>query len=829
MPELSLRTIPGYVVDELLETDLVSATYLAERESDGYPVVLQVVAAGVDDPESTAFFDAYELLKRVKHPVLPAVWDVGRIDGALYSVTDAVEGRSLASTLARSGRLSVDTALAVCSELADALDILHAADVVHGALNPYTVWINDRERAPSAPWVTLRGFGTTPLLSQRASSERVDPPPADLYYVAPEQIRRDEVTGRADQYALGCMVVHCLTGAPPFERSTVNALIGAHLFAAPRATDGRWDALPPYVVAAVQRAMAKDPADRFALCDAFAIAIGGNRQRSWSWMIADALDQSPDGEPPDSADTGYVAALDWEGDTAASQTFTNDERERSREMYDDVTIRTLAEADWLPGGSTEPAFTQRPAVTERPAFTEHNDIAEPAAAGHATPADPAATARITPTRPAAPRRATPTMPAAAERRAPADSLPRFSLEAATTRRVDPQLLRWLVILAASIIILMALLLLQARSADRPATESRQDAQHAPEPAVPPPQISPAWQRTTTKPITTMIHTDESVVSAAGDVISVMDAATGKPRWQAAIGDEVVEIAALEHVVVVRTGDALHGLDERTGHALWNTDDPIARSALAVGHTSLYAVAVDGETSSLSLRALAPATGEVQWAIDGLAAAGPDTSAVYDRSRIGEQMLYLLSGSRLHAVDTSARRVRWQTTLEQPEVGSLTAIAKAIVVINAKGEICRYGMQDGNEVWTRCATLQGAPGAHAVVHTRHARVLVRSTREIAAVDFTSGVPHWRVTDTTGFQDAFAANTDTAFVVHADGSIEAIDHQRGVERWRSQPLGEVSAMTAGGDAIYVATADRRLLRFDAANDKATRENPSPATAR
>ena len=803
MPELSLRTIPGYAVHELLETDLVSATYLAERESDGYPVVLQIVADEHDDAESaTAFFDAYERAKRVQHPVLPAVWDVGRIDGALYSVTDAVEGRSLASTLTRAGRLSVDATLSVCSELADALDLLHAADVVHGAVNPYTVWLNDRERAPSAPWVTLRGFGTTPLLSQRASSDRVDPPPADLFYVAPEQIRRDEMTGRVDQYALACMVVHCLTGAPPFERSTVNALIGAHLFAAPRASDPRWDMLQPHVVEAVQRAMAKDPSDRFAVCDAFAVAIGGSRQRSWSWMIADALDQSVDDEPLDDSDTGQADALDWDSGLEASPATTNDERERMRAMYDDVTIRTLAEADWLPGGSTEPAFTRR------------KGPAESGAAGHKTPPGEAVTTRIG-SRPAPRRWIPPATPTATERRA--ESLPRFSPDAAT-RRVDPQLLRWVVILAASIIILTALVLWQARSAESPAPESRQDAQHAPEPAVPPPQISPSWQRTTARPITTMIHTDESVVSAAGDVISVLDGATGKPRWNAAIGSQVAEIAVLGRVVVVRTADALHAFDERTGHSLWSFDDRIGPAAMAVGHASLYAVAVDGATSLLSVRALAPATGEVEWAI-GLAAADPDTSVVYDRSPLGEKMLYVLSGSRLHAVDTTARRVRWQTTLEEPEVSSLTAIAKAIVVINANGEICRYGMKDGNEVWTRCATLQSAPGPQAVVHTRHARVLVRSAREIAAVDFTSGVPHWRVKDTTGFQDPFAANADTAFVVHADGSIEAIDHQRGVERWRSRPLGKVSAMTAG-DAVYVATADGRLLRFDMTNGTTTR---------
>jgi outer membrane protein assembly factor BamB len=177
------------------------------------------------------------------------------------------------------------------------------------------------------------------------------------------------------------------------------------------------------------------------------------------------------------------------------------------------------------------------------------------------------------------------------------------------------------------------------------------------------------------------------------------------------------------------------------------------------------------------------------------------------------MLYVLNGDRLHAIDTAAQERRWQTTLTRPEVGSLTAIAKAILVINTDGDICRYGMQDGNEVWTRCATLQSAPDPQAVVRTRNARVLVRSAREVAAVEFTSGVPHWRVTDAAGFQEPFTANAAMAFVAHANGSIEAIDHQDGVERWRSRRLGEISAMTASDDAVYIATADGRLLRFDA----------------
>jgi serine/threonine protein kinase/outer membrane protein assembly factor BamB len=785
MTDLDLRSIPGYVVHERIETDLVSSTYLAERQSDGYPVVLQVITEKRDDPEvADAFFNAHERVMQIKHPVIPDVWDTGRIDGVLYSVTEAVEGRSLASTLEGAGRLSLETALSVCSELADTLDILHAADVVHGALNPHTIWINDRTRAPSAPWVTLRGFGTAAMLSLRASTDRQDPPPADMLYVAPEQIRQEEITGRVDQYALACMIVHCLTGAPPFQRATINALIGAHLFAAPRSSDGSWDVLQPHVTAAVRRAMAKDPADRFSLCSAFATAIGGGRQRSWTWMIEDALSADTDDEislvdePTSHMDADAIAAelgTAATADAIAAELGTAATRDgspadtaemslqldlpQSQAVPDHVAAHAFAEADWLPNSATKPPST--------------------------TP------------------------------RAPAEPLPNLAPPQPARRHLDPQVLRWLVIVSAAIVIITAALLFATRgSASPPAAErAAPDTQDVAEPPVPSAQGVPAWQRNVGRqPMTAMLNTDRTLVGGAGDVLTAIDPATGRSRWRASLTGEVMEVAFLEEVVIARTADALHAFDEDTGREMWSTaDDPVAPVAMATGRASLYEVTIDG--GAIAVHSLMPATGDVLWSITGMDAAAADTSAVYDRSRLGQQMLYVLNGSQLHAIDTSYRRLRWETTLEQPKIGSLTAIAKAILVISADGQICRYGMQDGDEVWTKCATLQTATGARAVIHTRNARVLVRSAREIAAVDFTSGVPHWRVADGAGFQEPFAANTDMAFVVHANGSVEGIDHQKGVERWRSEPLGDVTAMTAGDGAVYVATADGDVTRFNA----------------
>lgn len=310
----------------------------------------------------------------------------------------------------------------------------------------------------------------------------------------------------------------------------------------------------------------------------------------------------------------------------------------------------------------------------------------------------------------------------------------------------------------------------------------------------------------------MLATADAIVGSADTTVHALQPTTGEPNWEAQVADQVADVTAVDGVVIARTATGLHAFDERTGRQLWDTtDDPIAPTAMASGRAAVYEVAAGDEV--VRVRALAPVTGEVQWTLDDLAVSGPGTWTVYDHSRLGDQMLYVLAGSRLHAVDTTEQRTRWQTDLDGPEPASLTAMAGAILVIDAQGEICRYGMRDGDRVWTTCATLESGPGANAAVRTRNGRVIVRSTNEVAAVDFTSGTSHWRVTDTTGFQDPFAANAELAFVTHADGGIEAIDHQRGVERWRSGPLGEVTAMAADAEAIYVATAAGDVTRMQA----------------
>lgn len=772
MTELGLRTIPGYIIHELLETDLVGATYLAERQSDGYPVTLQVVAEELIDGEAAASYQAaLERVADIGHPVVPAVWDVGNSDGLLYSVTGAVEGHSVASTLASGRALNSDQVRSICSELADALDILHAADIVHGAVNPHTVWINDRELAPSAPWVTLRGFGSAVLLSHHVTVEREEPPPSDVLYVAPEQIRREELTGRIDQYALACMVVHCLTGAPPFDRATANALFGAHLFAAPRTLEPRWQDMEPHVGEAVLRAMAKDPADRFPTCGAFATAIGGDASRSWTWMLQEALGlasddegDDPDGgapssvtverpvasesEPADAMRDPHPGARPSPPAPAAGETSGNAPPPRR------LTAHALAQADWLPGGSDGAPPKPQEGTTE--------------------------------------------------------ALPLFSDSAASRWSLDARQWRKLVaaVVALALIIVMAVI-----ATRRPASVDTAQAPGQPRAAVAA-GVEPVWQRAIgSQGATTLTETGASIVSGAGGVLSTFDRATGAQRWRTRLDGQVTQIAAIDGTIIARTKQAVYGFAEETGQQLWDTaGDSSPWETMAAGRNRVFGIATTNEGSRLVIHALDPATGATAWSLDDVATApAPATAAVFDRSRLGGQMLYVLHGSRLHAIATRNQRENWQIALDEPQIESLTAIAKAILVIGEDGQICRYGMQDGDAVWTACAPLANAEATQSVINTRSGRVIVSGAHEVAAVDFTRGTRQWQVTEQSGFQEASAANEDAAFVAHADGTVEAIAHDRGERQWRSEPFGTITAMTADRDAVYVATADGRLTRL------------------
>jgi streptogramin lyase len=172
----------------------------------------------------------------------------------------------------------------IAGQVAEALDAAHQRGLVHRDVKPSNVLLDqqgDRDHA------YLADFGLThsPATAGPADGQFM----GTVDYVAPEQIRGDVVDGRADQYALGCLLFECLTGSLPFRDRSEVAAIFAHLEEAPPVASERHDALPPAVDAVLVRAMAKEPAQRFDSCrelvaaahDALGLATAPPRRARW--------------------------------------------------------------------------------------------------------------------------------------------------------------------------------------------------------------------------------------------------------------------------------------------------------------------------------------------------------------------------------------------------------------------------------------------------------------------------------------------------------------------------------------------------------------------
>jgi serine/threonine protein kinase len=155
--------------------------------------------------------------------------------------------------------------------VASALDAAHAAGLVHRDVKPANMLVDVQPGRPDH--VYLSDFG----ISKGALSSSGPTGPGQFLgtvsYAAPEQIGGKPVDGRADQYSLACTAFELLSGAPPFPRDDVEAVIWAHLSEPPPLLTSRRPGLPAAVHGVLAKALAKAPEDRYASCQDFATAL----------------------------------------------------------------------------------------------------------------------------------------------------------------------------------------------------------------------------------------------------------------------------------------------------------------------------------------------------------------------------------------------------------------------------------------------------------------------------------------------------------------------------------------------------------------------------
>jgi len=231
---------------------------------------------------------------RLSHPHILPLLDSGEADGLLYYVMPFVEGESLRDRLTREGPLGLDDALRLARDVADALGHAHAAGVIHRDIKPENILLQ-------AGHAVVADFGIARAIDGSADARLTETGLAigTPYYMSPEQSQGERVMdGRADIYALGCVLYEMLAGEPPFSGPTAMAVTTRKLTeSAPRLATRR-ESVTPQVDAAVARALARVPADRFRTAHDFKEALLPSSSSTASATVrdgreTDAADRRP--------------------------------------------------------------------------------------------------------------------------------------------------------------------------------------------------------------------------------------------------------------------------------------------------------------------------------------------------------------------------------------------------------------------------------------------------------------------------------------------------------------------------------------------------------
>jgi serine/threonine-protein kinase len=259
-------------VERELGSGGMAVVYLAQDTRHGRAVAIKVlrpdVAAALG---GSRFLREIQIAARLSHPHIVPLFDSGAGDGLLYYVMPFVDGESLRARLAREGRLPVADAVLIAREVADALDYAHRQGVVHRDIKPENILLQ-QGHALVADFGIARAISIAAPDSITQTGISVGTPA----YMSPEQIAGDPVDGRCDLYGLGCVLYEMLAGEPPFDGPTVLAILARQANErVPSLRRTRADT-PPALDLAVQRALAKTPAERFASGAEFSSVLAGS-------------------------------------------------------------------------------------------------------------------------------------------------------------------------------------------------------------------------------------------------------------------------------------------------------------------------------------------------------------------------------------------------------------------------------------------------------------------------------------------------------------------------------------------------------------------------
>ncbi|MGN6663707.1 MAG: protein kinase domain-containing protein [Solirubrobacterales bacterium] len=233
--------VAGYRVEELIARGGMGVVYRATHLGLDRPVALKVIARELADRPGfrERFLRESRLAARLDHPSVVPVYDSREVDGELIVAMRLVRGGDLRRLIDREGPLPPEHALDLLGQVAEALDAAHAAGVVHRDVKPHNILV-EGDRA------YLSDFGLAKAVDESGAASGASVV-GTAQYMSPEQWRGEEIGPAADVYSLGCVLYEALTGIAPFGRAESD-------------TEPE---LPVGIDAAIRRAVAKDPGERY--------------------------------------------------------------------------------------------------------------------------------------------------------------------------------------------------------------------------------------------------------------------------------------------------------------------------------------------------------------------------------------------------------------------------------------------------------------------------------------------------------------------------------------------------------------------------------------
>jgi len=267
---LSSALAGRYTIEREIGAGGMATVYLAADLRHDRMVAIKAVR-----PELAASVGADRFLReiriaaRLQHPHILPLFDSGAAGDTLYYVMPFVDGASLRDRLDRDRQLPVEEALQLAREVADALAHAHGHGLVHRDIKPENILL-------AGGHALVADFGVARAVSAGDDRRITETGMAvgTPAYMSPEQALAEPVVdGRSDQYSLACVLYEMLAGEPPYTGPTAHAVLARRLTDPMPSLRAMRDAVPEHVESAVRRAMAREPADRFATATAFADAL----------------------------------------------------------------------------------------------------------------------------------------------------------------------------------------------------------------------------------------------------------------------------------------------------------------------------------------------------------------------------------------------------------------------------------------------------------------------------------------------------------------------------------------------------------------------------